>query len=224
MSYIFERNFDAEQEATQRGEEPVIGAIFTRAELDEAVARAHREGLEAGLAQGQAETLQATQTSASQRQLSALEAVAPALTELIAGADSHRAALETQMVGFVLDVFERLAPDVSAHLAPGQAEREARNAIRMALGSAVLRIWFAPDALDTSGEEVRKAARLAGLGGRLDIKADPELGTGDVRAEWDHGVMTYSFRDICARVLSSLGRTQEDIARSLGQDTQESRT
>lgn len=94
----------------------------------------------------------------------------------------------------------------------------------MALGAAVLRIWFAPDAVESSGAEVQHAARLAGLGGRIDIKPDPDLGTGEVRAEWDHGVMAYSFKDICARILSSLGQTRDEIGQRLGQDRQESRT
>jgi len=224
MSFVFDRNFDAEFDAARRGEEPVIGAVFTRAQFDEAVANARQEGFEAGVAQGQTETLQATEASASQRQLSALEAVTPALRELIDDADRHHATLEAQMVGFVLEVFEQLAPDVSEALATGQAEREAKNAVRMALGSAVLRIWFAPGAVESSGAEVQHAARIAGLGGRIDIKADPDLGPGEVRAEWDHGVMAYSFKDICARILSSLGRTRDEIDRSLEQDRQESRT
>lgn len=131
MSFVFDRNFDAEFDAARRGEEPVIGAVFTRAQFDEAVANARREGFEAGVAQGSNETLQATEASASQRQLSALEAVTPALRQLIDDADRHHATLEAQMVGFVLEVFEQLAPDVSAKLAKGQAEREAKNAVRM---------------------------------------------------------------------------------------------
>ena len=82
MSFVFDRNFDAEIDAARRGEEPVIGAVFTRAQFDEAVANARQEGFEAGVAQGQTETLQATEASASQRQLTALEAVTPRIQGL----------------------------------------------------------------------------------------------------------------------------------------------
>ena len=46
MSYVFDRNFDAESEATQRGEVPVIGAVYTRADFDAAVARENIFGVQ----------------------------------------------------------------------------------------------------------------------------------------------------------------------------------
>lgn len=217
MNYVFDRNFDAEDEADQRGETPVIGAVFTRAQYEEAVAQARDEGFHAGVQQGREAAAQTAQSSESARRLAASEAVAPAMQALFDDADRHHAALEAQMVEFVLSVFRQVAPDVDERLAEGQALREAKGAVRMALGSARLDLWVAPDALDTSSAELELAARQAGFGGRLSVKSDPELGAGEVRAAWDHGVMEYSFSEICARILGALGTARQEIELKLGQ-------
>ncbi|MCR8550511.1 FliH/SctL family protein [Salipiger sp. P9] len=217
MSFVFDRNFDAEEDALRRGEAPVIGAVFTRAEYEDAVALARAEGFQAGLQQGRAEASETAQSSESARRLAVAEAVLPAMQALFADADRHHAALEAQMVDFVLSVFRQVAPDVSAALAGDQALREAKGAVRMALGSAQLILWVAPEALQTASTELELAARQAGFGGRLTVKSDPALGPGDVRADWDQGVMEYSFREICARILGALGVARQDIALKLGQ-------
>ncbi|MBP0484594.1 hypothetical protein [Sagittula salina] len=217
MSYVFDRNFDAEDTALSQGREPVIGAVYTRTDFDAAVAAAREEGFRTGYAQGMAEASAAAETSEAARNLSALEAIAPALRALFADADRHHAALEAQTVDYLLAVFEQLAPDVRDGLSAGQALREARAAVRMALGSAELRLYLAPEAVEDAGAEVRRVARQCGFGGRLEIAPDPALAVGAVRAEWDHGVMRYSFDDLCARILGHLGQTQQDIARRLAQ-------
>lgn len=218
MSFIFDRNFDAEAEAAARGQQVRAGAIYTRAEFDAAVAKAHAEGLEAGLSQGRDEASQAAQQSASARQVSALEAVAPALQALYADADAHHAVLEAQMVGFALSVLRQVAPAASAALSEAEATQEARSAVRMALGAAELKLWFAPEATERASAEVHRIARQSGFGGRLEVKSDPSLAAGDVRAEWDHGVMSYSFNDICQRILGALEDSKARIDAALGQD------
>ncbi|MBN9887112.1 FliH/SctL family protein [Salipiger abyssi] len=217
MSYVFDRNFDAEDDAVRRGDAPIVGAVFTRAEYDEAVRQARDEGFQAGLQQGREDAAQTAQSSESARRLAASEAVIPAMQALFADADRHHAALEAQMVEFVLSVFRQVAPDVSERLADGQALREAKGAVRMALGSARLDLWVSPDALEVSSAELELAARQAGFGGRLSVKSDPVLGAGEVRAAWDNGVMEYSFHEICARILGALGTARQEIELKLGQ-------
>jgi len=216
MSYVFDRNFDAESEATQRGEVPIIGAVYTRADFDAAVAEARAAGFEAGHQHGLMEAGQSAEHSDAARRLAVAEAVVPALHDVFANADRHHAALEAQMVDFVLSVFNQVAPDVTARLAEGQARREALGAVRMALGTAHLELWFAPESLDAAKVELERSARQAGFGGQLSVRADPDLGSGDVRASWDHGAMHFSFREICGRILEALGLARQDIELRLG--------
>ncbi|MBE9637149.1 FliH/SctL family protein [Salipiger mangrovisoli] len=218
MSFIFDRNFDAEADAQRRGEQAKIGAIYTRAEFDAAMSEARTEGFEAGLAQGRDEASNAAQQSSSARQVTAMEAVGPALQALFADADRHHAVLESQMVGFALSVLRQVAPAAGAALAEQEALQEARGAVRMALGAAELKLRFAPEVTETSGAEIHRIARQSGFGGRVEVKPDPALAPGDVRAEWDHGVMTYSFNDICERILGALESSKARIDAAIGQD------
>ena len=185
MSYLFDRNFDAETEALTPEAAPAPEPLFTRSDHEQALAEARAAAFEAGYQKGRAE--------------------------------AHHAALEAQMIDFVLSVFEQLAPDVSAALAEGQARREARSAVRMALGAAQLTLYFPPDSLEAATAELEAAAREVGFGGRLSLRPDPTLQAGAVRAAWDQGVMAYSFAEICARILEALGLARQEIEQRLGQ-------
>ncbi|OWU83201.1 hypothetical protein ATO6_20405 [Oceanicola sp. 22II-s10i] len=206
MQFTYDRDFDTDfdyRPANVPGSGRV-GAIYTKEEFDAAVKAARVEGYQDGRISGRAEAMTATAESEAERQVAALEALAPALTALFRDADRHHAVLEAQMLQFIMSVFEQLAPDVAATLARGQAEREAGEAIRMALGSAVLRLALPPEVVRQDADEIKRRARLAGFGGRVEIESDGALAVGDLRAEWDHGVLTYSFNEICQKVMSAL--------------------
>jgi len=204
MQFVFDRNFDGEVETRARLSEVRIGAVYTAEDYNEAVEAAEAQGYEDGRVAGRAEAAMAAADSDAERQLTALESLAPAMTALLEDADRHHRVLEAQMLDFVLSVFQQVAPQVIEAQARVQVEREVDNAIRMALGSAILRVYFAPSAHKEGEAQVQRTARLQGYGGRIEVKPDPDLAEGDVRVEWDHGVMRYSFDDICHRILDAL--------------------
>ncbi|MGR3571017.1 FliH/SctL family protein [Brevirhabdus sp.] len=206
MLYVFERTFDSD--TARPAVDPATQPIYTRAEFDAAVARARAEGAEAGRTAGRDEATAAMTQSDAARELSALEAMAPVLRDLFADRDRHHRALEAQLLQFLLTVFDQVAGDVIGALAPGQAEREARGAVRMALGSASLTMFLPPEQAAAGGAHVLRMARLHGFGGRVEVQPDPALSPGDIRAEWDHGVMEYSFNDICQRIRDALAAQQ----------------
>ena len=220
MQFVFDRSFDTDLTPANKPAPKADAPIYTKAEFDAAVKDAARTGYEDGRTSGRAEANSATQQSETERQLATLEAIPPALKALFDDADAHHAVLEAQLLQFVLSVFERLAPDVFTALARSEAEREVKNAIRMALGSATLKVHLPPETVKETGDEVLRVSRLNGYGGRVDVKSDPELITGDVRVTWDHGVMEYSFNDICQRVLTSL-RSSTDAATSATHPTEQ---
>ncbi len=217
MQFVFDRDFDGELDHAGRVSDMRAGAIYTREEFDEAVKQARADGYADGRTAGRAEASSASEDSEAERQLAALEAVAPALTALFADADRHHAVLEAQMIDFVLSVLGQVAPQLTATLARDQAEREAADAIRMALGSAMLRVHFPPEAKADGEAHIQRTARLAGFAGRVEVKSDPALAPGDVRAEWDHGVMEYSFNDICQRIFDALEAAKAAAEERAGQ-------
>ena len=140
MSYLFDRNFDAETEALTPEAAPAPEPLFTRSDHEQALAEARAAAFEAGYQKGRAEAQEAALASDATRRLQLAEAVVPVLRDLFADAEAHHAALEAQMIDFVLSVFEQLAPDVSAALAEGQARREARRQARLVVAVRVDRV------------------------------------------------------------------------------------
>ncbi len=205
MTWMFERDFDSDTVGVRP---PPIGkseiALYSQKDLDDAIKMARAEGYEDGRVSGRSEAFSSAEDNEAGRRLAALEAAAPVMLALFQDADRHHATLEAQMLGFVISVFERVAPEVVSALARPQAERGAREAIQMALGSASLRVFFPPEAAKESGDDLLRTARSSGLAGRVEVKSDPALAPGDMRAEWDHGVMEYSFNDICQRIFDAL--------------------
>src|SRR5690606_3980795 len=139
-----------------------------------------------------------------ERTLRALEAVAPAVGALVTGADRHRAALQAQVVEFVLSVFDRVLPELVRTQAARRVEAEARRAVGLALGSGRLVLRLPPEAATTFGPELGRRVREAGFDGRVDIRGDEELEPGDMRAEWDNGFMDYSYAAICNQIIGAL--------------------
>jgi len=199
MQFVFERDFDGERELRARRSDVRIGAVYTEEEYRAAVEAAQAQAYEDGRTAGRTEAAMASAQSDQERQISALET------------------LEAQMLDFVLSVFVRVAPQVVETQARAQVEREVDNAIRMALGSAILRVFFAPSAHKEGEAQVQRTARLQGYAGRVEVSPDPELAEGDVRVEWDHGVMRYSFNDICQRILGALGAAKDAAEARTGQ-------
>lgn len=217
MQFVFERDFDGERELRARRSDVRIGAVYTEEEYRAAVEAAQAQAYEDGRTAGRTEAAMASAQSDQERQISALETLAPVMSALLEDADRHHAVLEAQMLDFVLSVFDRVAPQVVETQARAQVEREVDNAIRMALGSAILRVFFAPSAHKEGEAQVQRTARLQGYAGRVEVSPDPELAEGDVRVEWDHGVMRYSFNDICQRILGALGAAKDAAEARTGQ-------
>ncbi|MGR3452362.1 hypothetical protein [Pseudooceanicola sp.] len=217
MQFVFDRDFDGEMEVRARRSDVRIGAVYTEQEYEDAIEAAQKQAYEDGRMAGRTEAAMASAQSDQERQLSALESLTPAMAALLQDADRHHAVLEAQMLDFVLSVFDRVAPQVMETQAKAQVEREVDNAIRMALGSAILRVFFAPSVHKEGEVQVQRTARLQGYGGRIEVSPDPELAEGDVRVEWDHGVMRYSFNDICQRILGALGAAKDAAEARTGQ-------
>lgn len=204
MTFVFDRDFDEEDTLEQAEAEHKIRAIYTPEDLDEAVKLARAEAYEDGRLAGRTEATVANSESNDVQLVRALEALGPRMDALLDDADKHHAALEAQIVDFVISVFHQVAPDVVRSLAVGQAEAEVHRAINMALDAAYLIVHLPPTQGEELKESIQREARRLGHGGRIDVMGDPALQPGDARVEWDQGFMQYSYSAICGRILEAL--------------------
>ena len=204
LNFVPSRDFDAELDAERRADEHRRNAVFTAEEMEDARQAARDAGRDEGRAEGEAAARSAALTTAAERTLAALEAVTPAVATLIAGADRHRAALEAQLMEFVLSVFDRVLPELVRSQAAVRTEAEVRRAVGMALGSARLTLRLPKEAAATFAPDLTRRICAAGFEGRVEIHGDPDLAPGDMRAEWENGFMDYSYAAICNQILGAL--------------------
>lgn len=204
MTLIFDRDFDLELAREERSARCAARASHTPEELDEAVTTAreiaYAEGRSAGHAEGLAE---AAGTDGALR-VTALKALGPQIEMLVKSSDSHRQALEAQVVAFALTVSEQVFPELLRRRAHDRALAQVRRALTVGLGSATLRVSLSLDALDLLRHDLDAVVAEKGLEGRVEMRADPALADGDTRVDWDNGVLEYSFSSICDRILSAL--------------------
>jgi flagellar assembly protein FliH len=206
MSFVFDRDFDEEEVQSQEQAEQKQRAIYTPEDLNEAVKLARAEAYEDGRLAGRTEATMEHSQSNDVQLLHALETLGPLMQGLLEDADKHHAALEAQILDFVMSVFQQVAPDVVRSLAVGQAEAEVHRAIGMALDAAYLIVHLPMSQADELKESIQREARRLGHGGRIDVMGDPEMQPGDARVEWDQGFMQYSYSAICGRILEALSQ------------------
>ncbi|MHA7875600.1 FliH/SctL family protein [Roseivivax sp.] len=198
--FVFDRDFDRELDM-ERGDAPPPERIYTTAEVQEelaaARAQAFAEGEEAGWKKAQDEVL----STADHNRLSALMTIAERMDRLLAGDAEHRAKLEQEILGFIQAVFEKVTPHALAAFGEARLREEIMATLKLALGSAVLRVRLSAEEIERLDPEIRRQADKLGLTARLDIAADAELAAGDGRVDWDDGFMEYSYAAVCERVL-----------------------
>lgn len=204
MHPAFCRDFDEEHAAARAHEERAARARYTEEDLAAAIEAARAEGQEAGRAEGHAAGAAEMRDTLLARHAEALETLVPQLETLLRDAAAHRAALEAQVVDFVLSVCEQVFPEFLRTRARDRAREQVEDTLRLALGSATVRIRLAPDTLAALRPRIEAAWHERGARGPLEIIGDEGLGEGDARMEWDNGFMDYSFAEVCNRILGAL--------------------
>ena len=119
-----------------------------------------------------------------------------------------------------------LTPEVNAAIEAAEAEverleravmrteAEARQAIRMAVGAASLKIHLPAEIAADMTTRIGEQATQAGFAGRVQILPDSNMQPGDTRVEWDHGMLDFSLSKICDDIIKALTEaTAEAMAR-----------
>lgn len=200
MSLIFTRNFDTELE------DPSLAA--PKGPSPEEIEEIRREAFEAGRAQGRAEGVQEAAETLEARREAALERIVPALLGFLGDRDAHDQAIEAQFFDFAISVCEKVFPELLENQAHHRALAQLRRGLRMALGSRKIRVIMAPVDRDLLKADLEALSRQNDGEPRLQISTDQRLGSGDVRIEWDHGGLDYSFAALCSEILEALRRAR----------------
>lgn len=204
MPFVFDRDFDEEAEFEERRRVHAKRAIYTPEDLDEAVNRARKEAYEDGRLAGRTEaSIESAETIAA-RAADALVVLAPQLKQILHQADQHQAALEYQLLDYVLTVFRQVAPELASDTALIRSEAEIKKAIRMAVGTSYLRIHVPADLAGELTEGIEQQVQASGFAGRVQIQTDSRMKPGDTRVVWDNGLMDFSLMELSDKVLIAL--------------------
>lgn len=204
MTLIFDRDFDVELLREQWQARRETRFCHTAEDLAEAVAQARAEAYAEGRCAGNAEGMAEAEATVNGQRAAALIALTPQIAALVQAQESHRAALEAQVLAFALSVCEQVFPELLRRHAHARALAQVRRALSIGLGSVSLHLALSPAALILLRDELNAAISERGLQGRVELRDDPTLDDGDVRVDWDSGYLEYSFSSICERILTSL--------------------
>lgn len=214
MPFVFDRDFDEEAEFEERRRIHAKRAIYTPEDLDEAVNKARKEAYEDGRMAGRTEASIEASESVAARSADALVVLAPQLKRIIEQADQHQAALEYQLLDYVLTVFRQIAPELATETALIRSEAEIKKAIRMAVGTSYLRIHVPADLASELTEGIEQQVQASGFAGRLQIQADARMKAGDTKVVWDNGLMDFSLTELSDKALAALRQaSSEALAR-----------
>ncbi|WP_084436985.1 FliH/SctL family protein [Pseudodonghicola xiamenensis] len=200
------RDFDAEDaRVAEGGQAPVEPEPIRSLPLDE-VDRLLVEARELAFAQGREQGADEVRTMLEQaretRVAATLEVLCSQVEVLLSQEDRRRREMERDMVGLALDIAERVAPEFLSAYGRGLTEERVREGVRMAQGSARLRLRLSPQM--TEAMEADIADLLAPAGPVPDVRADPALADGEARLDWDGGGLSYSLDALCDTVLAAL--------------------
>lgn len=171
-------------------------------EVERLLAEARETAFAHGREEGAAETRAELEQARDSRAAATLEVIRAETDRLLAQEDQRRREMERDMVDLALDVAERIAPEFLAAYARDLAEARIREGLRMAQGSARLKLRLSPEMAETLGP--RLADLAAPTGAAPDLVADAALGDGAARLDWDGGGLSYSLDQLCGAVLDAL--------------------
>ncbi|MDO6727888.1 FliH/SctL family protein [Cognatishimia sp. 1_MG-2023] len=212
------RDFDAECDRfgdvhssnSQSAPQDVPVFSFTEEELGKLLADARAQGAEqghaAGLTAGRLEAQGEHQVLAT----AALNDLRDQMSVFITQDAQRRLELESDLVDMVLDICERVVPDLLKSFSTEQVQARLKDAIHIGKGQTTLCMRLSP------ATEAALSSDLIALANEdsttnLNIAADPDLKDGEARMSWDNGFMKYSLNNVCSEVLDALRHASEEL-------------
>lgn len=180
QKFLFDISFDAPGgDGRQRGSITPAEAVFSRADLDAALAEARAESHAAGRAEALSQR--------EQQVADALGAIAQNLAGIFAAKDEARRANERSTIELTRAIAGRLFPALMRKGALAELEAIVVQCMRDAVAEPRL-VVRVPDAIFEAAQlQLAPLAASNGYPGKLIILADDALGESDCRVEWADG-------------------------------------
>lgn len=216
MSFLFDRDFDAEAAAglipAPRPDAKPAPLSLTAEELAAKLQAAREEGYAQGHAEGLAEGQRLAQEDGAARARESLAALVPQISALEGDLSRHRAARERDLIRLTQALAARLLPEIAARFAPRRLAAFCRRALLLAEGPGGLTLEVPPAALEPLQAEFREA--LTGTGAAVHLIAAPDLAEGAARARWSGGEAHFHPEALMSEILATLDLLSRDAAQA----------
>lgn len=212
------RDFDAECDrfgtadanSTKASPQDVPVFSFTEEELGKLLADARAQGAEQGHAEGLTAGRLEAQGEHQVLATAALNDLRDQMSVFIAQDAQRRFELESDLVDMVLDICERVVPDLLKQFSTDQVQARLKDAMHIGSGQTELSMRLSPQTEAALSSDLMALAKEDSTT-NLKISADPELRDGEARMSWDNGFMKYSLNNVCSEVLDALRSASEEL-------------
>jgi len=208
---MFLRDFDAEAleagrtpPAQEAAPPPAPPRSFSGEEVERLIAEASEAALQQGREEGAAAARAEAEAGQAAQSAAALEVISARLSDLLARDGLHRRALERDVVDMLVEIGERIAPEFLSAYSVDLAQARIRAGLRMASGSSKLTIRLSPEMARMLEPQLAALAQSGGIEPPPQLDADPALGDGEARLDWDNGSLDYSLERSCEAALAAL--------------------
>lgn len=202
---IFGRDFDQEIVEQRLNREARLRALENTPErvsrmIEEAEEKARSEAFEEGRKVGRKEAV--SETDEATRRL--VSDVSPLLRDLLEGRSDHRAAVETDMSSFILNVMEKAVPEIISGYNEERIEKEVRTICKRAMGSRRLEVRTSPAMRQHVENLLTSCLGAADEARGLKVVGDGRLSDSEINASWGGGASEWSHERLCRDIIDIL--------------------
>lgn len=216
MSFLFERNFDDEAEASSLPINPQ-GPALSAAEAARLRADAFEEGQKAGFAAGEAagraQALGEFAATTEARVAELLATLTPQIAQMRAELAGRHLARERDLIALCHSLARQFWPELQMRFSARRLEAFCRRALHLAEGPQGLEITLHPD--DLAALSAALGAQTTAEGAPLLLRADPTQRPGTARATWAQGAAEFAPEQIANALFSTLDQLERESAQPL---------
>jgi len=190
--------FDTDFSAPDRSREKAASAAEVAQKIAAAEARAYRDGFDAGQREAQAESARSTAL--------ALEEIKIGLQGIGMGFSGIETRMETEAVEIAVAVARKLCGALIAAEPLGEISGLVAECFSHLVATPHLVVRINDQLYDLAHQKIEHMAKASGFQGRLVVRAEPEIATGDCRIEWADGGVVLDRAAIETKINELVGR------------------
>jgi flagellar assembly protein FliH len=174
-----------------------------RAELEQKLDDARQKALEEGYAKGLAEGRAAAEEDLAGDTRRLAQQLSDALPGLRSAMRQQATQVAAEAGTFVAQVVAKLLPGLEADLAGLRLERFLEDALRSAPKAAAILVRVSPASAERARAALERLSLVAEGPPAIEIRPDPELGTGAAQVSWGQGGIALSPARVAKAVLDA---------------------